>query len=82
MSTFGTIWDYTDSLDRLRRLDVPVLAVKGTETTEEDSAIVDDLVAIVPRGRMLELPGDHASHIQNMERFLAELAGHTARVPA
>jgi pimeloyl-ACP methyl ester carboxylesterase len=78
----GTIWDYTDSLERLRRLAVPVLAVKGTATTEDLAAIVDDLVATVPHGRVLELPGDHACHLQNMERFLAELASHTTAVPA
>lgn len=82
LSVNETIWDYADSLDRLRTLDVPVLAVKGTETTEVLAAIVDDLAALVPRARVLELPGGHACHIQNMDRFLAELARHTARVPA
>ena len=76
LSSIGTIHDYTDSLERLRLLDVPVLAVKGTDTTEQDAAVVDDLVAAVPRGRMLELPGDHASHIQNIDRFLEELDTH------
>ena len=28
--------------------------------------------------RLLELPGDHACHIQNLDRFLEELARHTA----
>lgn len=82
VSANGTIWDYTDSLDRLRRLEVPVLAVKGTETTDDLAAIVDDLAAIVPHGQVLELPGDHACHLQNMDRFLAELARHTAGVRA
>lgn len=76
----GTIWDYVDSLDRLRALQVPVLAVKGTNTTEDLAAIVDDLVATVPHGRVLELPGDHACHLQNMDRFLEELARHIAGV--
>jgi len=78
LSIFGTLWDYTDSLERLRTLDIPVLAVRGTDTTELEAAVVDDLVATVPRGRLLELPGDHASHIQNMDRFLDELDRHTA----
>ncbi len=76
LSTIGTIHDYTDSLDRLRALDIPVLAVKGTDTTEQDAAVVNNLVAAVPRGRLLELPGDHASHIQNIDRFLEELDAH------
>jgi pimeloyl-ACP methyl ester carboxylesterase len=73
LSIFGTLWDYTDSLERLRALEIPVLAVKGTETTELEAAVVDDLVATVPRGRLLELPGGHASHIENIDRFLEEL---------
>jgi pimeloyl-ACP methyl ester carboxylesterase len=78
LSAIGTIHDYTDSLERLRSLDVPVLAVKGTDTTEQDAAVVDDLVANAPHARLLELPGDHASHIQNIDRFLEELEAHTA----
>lgn len=78
LSTIGTIHDYTDSLERLRSLDVPMLAVKGTDTTEQDAAVVNDLVATAPHGRLLELPGDHASHIQNIDRFLEELEAHIA----
>jgi pimeloyl-ACP methyl ester carboxylesterase len=78
ISANGKIWDYTDSLERLRTLEVPVLAVKGTETTEDLAAIVDDLVATAPQGRLLELPGGHACHIENIDRFLEELAGYTA----
>ncbi|MGH9173930.1 MAG: alpha/beta fold hydrolase, partial [Vicinamibacterales bacterium] len=82
ISVNGTIWDYADSLDRLRALDIPVLAVKGTDTTAELAAIVDDLAVTAPRGRLLELPGGHACHLQNMDRFLAELFGHTTTIPA
>jgi pimeloyl-ACP methyl ester carboxylesterase len=78
LSIFGTLWDYTDSLERLRALEVPVLAVKGTDTTELEAAVVDDLVATVPRGRLLELAGGHASHIENIDRFLEELETHIA----
>ncbi len=80
ISINGTLWDYVDSLDRLRALEVPVLAVKGTQTTEDLAAIVDDLAATVPHGRVLELPGDHACHLQNPERFLEELTRHLAGV--
>lgn len=81
LSTIGTIHDYTDSLDRLRSPDIPLLAVKGTDTTEQDAAVVDDLVANAPRARLLELPGDHACHIQNIDRFLEELDTHLANPP-
>lgn len=79
LSAIGTIHDYTDSLDRLRALDIPILAVKGTNTTEQDAAVVDDLVANAPRARLLELPGDHASHIQNIDCFLKELEAHLSQ---
>lgn len=78
LSAIGRIHDYTDSLERLRALDIPMLAVKGTDTTEQDAAVVDDLVANAPRARLLELPGDHASHLQNMDLFLEELDKHVA----
>jgi hypothetical protein len=54
------------------------LAVKGTDTTEQDAAVVYDLVGTVPRGRLLELPGGHASHTENTDRFLEELDTHIA----
>jgi pimeloyl-ACP methyl ester carboxylesterase len=76
LSIIGTIWDYSDSLDRLRILEVPVLGVKGTDRTDQ-AVVVDHLVATVPRGRLLTLPGGHACHLQNMDRFLEELASHT-----
>jgi pimeloyl-ACP methyl ester carboxylesterase len=80
ISVNWTIWNYRDSLDRLRALDAPVLAVKGTDTTEDLAAIVDDLAAIAPRARLLELPGGHACHLENRDRFLAELTSHAAAV--
>lgn len=78
LSIIGTIWDYSDSLERLRALEAPVLGVKGTETTEDMATIVDQVVANVPHGRVLELPGGHACHIQSMDRFLEELEQHLA----
>ncbi|MDQ3656797.1 MAG: alpha/beta hydrolase [Chloroflexota bacterium] len=72
----GTVHQYTDSLDRLRTLEVPILAVRGTDTTETLAAIVDDIASTAPRGTLLELPGDHACHPQNFDRFLAELEDH------
>lgn len=78
LSTIGTNHGYTNSLERLRALDVPVLVVKGTNTAKLDAAIVDDLAATVPHGTLLELPGGHACHIQNIDRFLEELDTHIA----
>jgi pimeloyl-ACP methyl ester carboxylesterase len=78
LSIIGTLWDYTDSRERLRALEMPVLAVKGTDATELDAAVVNELAATVPYGRVLELPGGHASHIENIDRFLEELTRHMA----
>lgn len=78
LSVNGTIHDYADSLQRLRTLELTVLCVKGTETTEDLATIVDDLVATAPRGRLVELPGGHACHIQSIDRFLEELDAHIA----
>lgn len=78
LSVMGTLWDYNGSVERLRSLDFPVLGVKGTETSEDMKAIVDYLTANAPRGKLLELPGGHACHIENFDRFLDELIEHTS----
>jgi pimeloyl-ACP methyl ester carboxylesterase len=76
LSLTVTEWDHTESLDRLRALHVPVLAVKGTDTSSVLGTIVDDIVASAPRATLLELPGGHACHIENMDRFSEELERH------
>jgi len=50
VSVNGTIWDYAVSLDRLRTLDVPLLAVKGTETTDDLTAPPLQMAGLCPRG--------------------------------
>ncbi len=82
LSIIGTIWDYTDSLERLRELDIPILAVKGTDTTADCRAIVDDIAATAPNAMLLELPGDHACHLQNPDRFQEALRSHLAGTAA
>jgi pimeloyl-ACP methyl ester carboxylesterase len=46
--------------------------------TEVLATIVDDLAAAVPHARLLELPGGHACHIENIDGFLEELTRHTS----
>ena len=79
LSIVDVEWDYTGSLDRLRSLDVPILAVKGTDTAESLSASVDAIVSTAPHATLLELPGGHACHIENFDRFLEALDAHIAR---
>lgn len=74
----GTIHDYTGSLDRLRTLDMPILVVRGTDTTESFVTIAGDIAATAPNATLLELPGGHACHIQHIDRFLEELERHTS----
>jgi pimeloyl-ACP methyl ester carboxylesterase len=78
LSICGAEWDYSDSLERLRALDVPMLAVKGSDTAEILSASVDAIVATVPNATLLELPGGHACHLENSDRFLEALEAHLA----
>lgn len=74
--------DHSDSLDRLRALDVPILAIKGTDTAEFLAAIVDDIVATAPNATLLGLPVGHACHIENIDRFVEELERHLYGVVA
>jgi pimeloyl-ACP methyl ester carboxylesterase len=78
LSLIGTISDHTDSLDRLRALHVPILAIRGLGSTETDRAIVGDIVANAPNATLLELPGDHACFLEHPDRFLAALEAHIA----
>jgi pimeloyl-ACP methyl ester carboxylesterase len=81
LAASATEWDYTDSLDRLRALDIPILAVKGTETAEFLAAGVDAIAAIAPKATVLELPGGHACHIEHPDRYLEALEAHLAGEP-
>jgi pimeloyl-ACP methyl ester carboxylesterase len=60
------------TLDDLRAIACPTLAVKGTVTETWEMRVVDTIGGTVPNGRVLELEGDHACHIQSIDRFLEE----------
>lgn len=79
LSVTASIWDYQDSVTRLRQLDVRTLVVRGTESTENDRMIADKIVWNMPDASLLELPGDHSCHIQSMDRFLEALERHLER---
>jgi pimeloyl-ACP methyl ester carboxylesterase len=76
LASIGMIWDYDNSLDCLRELDVPILAVFGSDSCSHDVAIVRTLAATAPKVTLLELPGDHACHLQSGVAFLAALEAH------
>lgn len=78
----ATEWDYDDSLERLRSLQIPILGVKGSETAADLGAMVDAIVTHAPNAEMLELPGDHACHIENIDRFLEAFEAHLGKRPS
>ena len=78
LAAIGALTDHSDSLDRLRALDVPILAVRGQESTETDRAMVGDIAATAPNATLLELPGDHACFLEHPDAFFAALESHLA----
>ena len=68
------------TLDDVRAIDCPALLVKGTVTEPWEKTMVDALGEYLPNARVLELDGGHASHIESIDRFVAELEAHLSRV--
>jgi pimeloyl-ACP methyl ester carboxylesterase len=66
-------WRHTDTAERLRAFDRPVLLVKGTGSSHFLYRILDGLALTLPHARMIELPGGHAPQIVAFDAFLAEL---------
>ncbi len=66
------------SIDELASIRCPVLLVKGSVTTEGEKRVVDVLGERLPKATVLELPGDHASHIQSIDAFLKAFEEHLA----
>lgn len=64
------------TLDDLRAMTAPTLAVKGTVTEEWEKRVVDVLGEFMPNARVLELEGGHACHIEDIDTFLPEFEAH------
>jgi pimeloyl-ACP methyl ester carboxylesterase len=64
------------SVDELVNIRCPVLLVKGSVSTELDRRVVDVLAERLPNATVMELPGDHAAHIQSIDVFLEALENH------
>jgi pimeloyl-ACP methyl ester carboxylesterase len=69
------------SIQELENIRCPVLLVQGSVTTDVEKHVVDILGKRLPNAPVLELPGDHASHIQSIDAFLDAFERHlrTAR---
>jgi pimeloyl-ACP methyl ester carboxylesterase len=66
------------SVDDLAGISCPVLLVHGDATTDWIKRVVAVLDERLPDTRVLELPGDHACHLENPDVFPTELERHLA----
>ena len=66
------------SVEELVNIRCSVLLVKGSVTTEAEKRVVDILAERLPNATVLELVGDHASHIQSIDAFLDAFEKHLA----
>lgn len=69
------------SVEELGHISCPVLLVKGTVTANWLKRVVDVLGERMPTATVLDLPGDHASHIESIDAFLEALEAHLAQAP-
>jgi pimeloyl-ACP methyl ester carboxylesterase len=77
LSWQGEPLDHPDrSVEDLRLITCPVLLVKGTVTAEWERRLVDTLGELLPNASVVELEGDHASHIQSLDAFLEAFELH------
>lgn len=65
---------------QLARIDVPVLAMYGTQTYPQMPAAAASLVAVLPRAEAKQVPG--AMHMWEPEPMAVELASFTTRCAA
>jgi pimeloyl-ACP methyl ester carboxylesterase len=78
LRTGDAAWVHTDTAERLRAFDRPVLLVKGTGSAHFLHRIIDGLAATLPGAQVTELPGGHAPQIVAIDDFLARLAAFQA----
>ena len=64
---------HSDSIERIRKFQPPVLLVKGTGSARWLHDIIDMLAENLPHARIAEFPGGHAPHLVSAESFLTEL---------
>lgn len=81
LSWYSEDFDRTDrSIADLGEIRCPVLLVKGSSTTEVEKRVVDVVSQQLPTVTVIELPGDHASHIQSIDLFLEAFENHLATI--
>jgi len=73
---------HQDDIARVRSFGRPVLLFKGTGSAAFLNRIIDVLGQEFPQATVEELPGGHALHLANRERFLALLEAFLERATA
>lgn len=73
------LFNQTDSANRLRAFDRPVLLFKGEGSARFLHAIVDALASTLPLVEVVELPGGHAPQLVAIDAFLADLTDFQKR---
>ena len=63
----------------LAKIDVPVLALAGTE--DDDNGTAEDLAAALPYGRAARIPGNHMSAVAQPDLGQAIAAFLAAKTP-
>jgi pimeloyl-ACP methyl ester carboxylesterase len=67
------------SIDEVATIRCPVLLAKGSVTASWLKRVVDVLGERIPGASVIELPGDHACHIQSIDAFLEQFDKHLIR---
>jgi pimeloyl-ACP methyl ester carboxylesterase len=67
------------SLADLALITCPAVLFKGSVTTDWEKRVVDALGERLPEASVVELAGDHASHIQSIDVFLDAFESHLRR---
>jgi pimeloyl-ACP methyl ester carboxylesterase len=77
LSWFSEAFDRSAwTVEDVEALTCPTLLVKGEGSLTWDRRLVDVLGELLPDATVLELPGDHASHIQSIDAFLDAFERH------
>jgi pimeloyl-ACP methyl ester carboxylesterase len=67
------VYAHSDNLKRLQNLNIPVLLINGTGSSQYYHQIIDNLAAHLPNAHVAEMPAGHVPHLVSRDRFLSVL---------
>lgn len=76
LSWQGALQRSSRTVGELSRVSCRTLLTKGADAGALDRRVVDELGRLLPRASVIELPGDHAHHIESIDEFLTALEVH------